>query len=492
MPLPESAATPPDQSLRRRLLTRLWMPLAGVLLVGAFLSFKLAVHFGNVVHDRWLLDSALTLASQLQSGESGPRMALSRAAVQMLELDNVDRIYGDVATTDGERLFGNAAFPPLPRPAKLNQPYYYDDVVAGVPVRIVAITVNAPPPAKTDVTIQVAETRNKREALVGEVMLTLIPLQVAMLVAAGIFIWFAVTSSLATLEETATRLRRYEPDGLAPLRDVQGLPSEVQPLIGAINGLIENLALARGAQQRFIANAAHQLRTPLAALQVQTERALRETNREKHAAALADVISALSRMRHLTQQLLTLSRSDPSSQGMLQMTELDLTELARSELEKFADPAVNRNVDLGYEGPEQPVVTMGERQLLAALLDNLVDNAIQYGGAGCKVTVGVVADPPLLYVEDDGPGISPVEREHVFEPFYRPRNSKSGGCGLGLTIAREIAARHGAVLTLHDGAHGRGTRIEIAFPASPRTPVREPAAEDSAPVTATAPMRNAA
>jgi two-component system, OmpR family, sensor histidine kinase TctE len=454
----------PEHSLRRRLLTRLWLPLLGVLMLGAFLSAGLAVHFGNVVHDRWLLDSAMALGTQLRSGITGPRLTLPASAVEIFEWDSVDHIYEDVVSADGEHLFGNAVFPPLPAGLATDASRYYNGSIGGHPVRIVAVMVAGPPPESKFVTIQVAETMKKREALVREIILMIVPLQATILLLAGAFIWFAVTSSLVTLDETASRLRRYKPEGLVPVRDDDGVPSEVKPLILAINQLIGKLAEAREAQQRFVANAAHQLRTPLATLQVQTERALRETDPKRHGEALADVVRAVSRMRHLTQQLLTLSRSDPSSAGMLRMEGVDLAQLVRAELERWADLAIERNIDLGYDGPESGVIVSGEHRLLAELLGNLVDNAIQYGGAGNKITVGITPDPVMLFVDDDGPGIPPPERERVFEPFYRPRDSVAGGCGLGLTIAREIAARHGAQLTIVDPPHVRGTRVEVAFP----------------------------
>jgi two-component system, OmpR family, sensor histidine kinase TctE len=461
----------PEHSLRRRLLTRLWLPLLGVLMLGAFLSVGLAVHFGNVVHDRWLLDSAMALGTQLRAGTTGPRLTLPRSAVEMFEWDSVDRIFDNVVTSDGEHLFGNAVFPPVPAGLS-DEPHYYNGTIAGRRVRIVAVTVPGPPPESKVVTIQVAETMRKREVLVREIILMTVPLQVTILLLAGAFIWFAVTSSLATLDETASRLRRYRPEGLVPVREVDGVPSEVKPLILAINQLIGKLAEAREAQQRFVANAAHQLRTPLATLQVQTERALRETDPKRHGDALADVVRAVSRMRHLTRQLLTLSRSDPSSAGMLRMESVDLAQLARAELERWADLAIERDIDLGYEGPESGVIVSGEHRLLAELLGNLVDNAIQYGGRGTKITVGITPDPIVLIVDDDGPGIARSERERVFEPFYRPRDSIAGGCGLGLTIAREIAARHGARLSIVDPPRALGTRIEVAFHAFDFAPTR--------------------
>jgi two-component system sensor histidine kinase TctE len=167
-------------------------------------------------------------------------------------------------------------------------------------------------------------------------------------------------------------------------------------------------------------------------------------------------------MRHLTRQLLTLTRSDPSAASMLKMADIDLAELARDELERWVDAAVERDIDLGYDGPESGAAVRGEQQLLRELIGNPVDNAIRYGSAGGQVTLGVHANPTTMFVQDDGPGIAAAERQRVLDPFYRSPDSAGDGCGLGLTIAREIAARHGARLQIVDQTHG-GTRIEVVF-----------------------------
>jgi two-component system sensor histidine kinase TctE len=452
----------PEYSLRKRLLTRLWIPLASVLLLGALLSFGLAYHFGNVVHDRWLLDSATTLATQLRADTGKLSLELPQSAVEMFEWDSLDRIYEEVVSPTGRLLFGNAVFPTAPADLAPNQPRYYEAVIGGNPVRVVAIAVPSPADASKTVTIQVAETKKKREALVWEIMLAVVPLQIVILLLAGAFIWFAVTSSLSSLDEAATRLGGYDPERLVPLENVQNAPSEIKPLISAINGLIKKVSEGRLAQQRFVANAAHQLRTPLAALQVHTERALRETNPERHAEALSHVLTAVTRMRHLTHQLLTMTRSDPASAGTLMMAKLDLAELARDELERWTDAAIKRNVDLGYDGPEGGPAVRGEPQLLRELIGNLVDNAIRYGRSGGEVTLGVRPSPTTIFVQDDGPGIAVAERERVLDPFYRTPKSSGDGCGLGLAIAREIAARHGARLSIMDHMP-LGTRVEVVF-----------------------------
>ena len=451
-----------ERSLRRRLLTRLWVPLAGVLLLGALLSYVVALHFGEVVHDRWLLDSAMTLATQLRSNTGRLSLELPPSAVEMFEWDAVDRIYEQVISPSGRVLFGNANIPQPPSDLAPNAPRYYDAAIGDYPVRVVAVAVPSPLDPTRSVTVQVAETKKKREALAWEIILLLVPLQAAILLTAGAFIWVAVTSSLKSLDEVTAKLRGYDAGGLVPVRDGDTAPSEVQPLISAINGLIARLSEARSVQQRFIANAAHQLRTPLAALQVQTERALRETDPARHAEALAQVLKAVTRMRHVAQQLLMLTRSDSSAAGTLIMNDLDLARLAREELERWADAAVERDIDLGYDGPDAGTDIRGEAQLLRELVGNLIDNAIRYGKEGGQVTVGVRNSPATVFVEDDGPGIAATERERVLEPFYRAPQSQGGGCGLGLAIAREIAARHGASLKIGNHAP-TGTRVEVVF-----------------------------
>jgi two-component system sensor histidine kinase TctE len=431
-------------------------------MVGALLSFGLTWYFGNLVHDRWLLDSAMTLATQLRIDTGRVSLELPQSAVEMFEWDSLDRIYEEVIAPSGGRLFGNATFPVTPRRLVLNEPYYYNGRINGADVRIVAISVPSPGDPSKSVTIQVAETRRKRQILILEIILTVVPVQAVILLLVGALVWVAVKSSLAGLDDLAVRIAQYQPDGLIPLEDLRDAPSEVKPLANAINELIRKMAEARGTQQRFIANASHQLRTPLATLQLQTERALREGDPTRQSQALNHALAAVKRMRHVTQQLLTLTRSDPSSSPLLPKTEIDLAKLARGELERWADAAIERKIDLGYDGPERGATIHGNLALLRELIGNLVDNAIRYGREGGVVTLGVRVSPVAIFVEDDGPGIAPTERERVLEPFYRSAQSQGDGCGLGLAIAKEIALRHGARLRIMEHSPS-GTRVEVSF-----------------------------
>lgn len=460
-------------SLRRDLLLRLWLPLLCLLLASAVAVYALARHYAERVYDRWLWDSAMSLATLLSAEDGNLRFELPSKTMRLFEWDSSDRIHAEVISRRQGRLYGDAVFPPPPRkPGRGGT--YHDGEIGGEAVRIVAIDAELPPGVDDEVTVQVAETGRKRSVLARQLLLASVPLQIAVLLLAGALVWYAVASGMRALDAAAKRLTRYDPDRLAPIDELQSSPLEIRPLGIALNDLIERLADAQRAQQRFVANAAHQLRTPLAALQVQAERALRETDPANHRDALSHVLTGVKRLRHLTHQILILSRSEAAAQGALRMRELDLAELAREELEAQADRALALGIDLGYDGPDEGVRVLGDAQLLGELIANLIDNALSYGRAGGVVTLGLQADPVCLYVDDDGPGIAAEQRELVFERFYRSPGSPGGGCGLGLSIAREIAARHGAVLDVVDPPQGHGTRMRVRF-AAPAAPGRTPA-----------------
>ena len=454
----------PD-SLRRRLLVRLSVPLLGLMLIGAGLSFTAARYFAAMVHDQWLYDSGMSLASQVGQTEGQVAMDLPETAVQMFEWDHTDRIYYEVAGPLGH-IFGNTPIP-LPPAVTANPqvgaPRYFSTVVEGIPVR--AATIFATGPGGQPVTVTVAETLAKRDAVVRHIMVAMLPLEAGFLLLAGALIWFTVTSTLRSLDTLSGRIARLDADRLEPVSDLSDVPAEVGPLVTVLNQLIQRLASATEAQRRFVANAAHQLRTPLATMQVQTQRALREADPSRQASALADIQKAMVRLKHMTQQLLSLARAEHEPTRTLEMQALDLAAITRDALEPLTDAAIARSIDLGYDGPASGVWLKAEPQLLRELIANLVDNAIRYGRVGGLVTARVSRQPLSIAVEDDGPGIPAAERAHVTERFYRLASSPAGGSGLGLSIAAEIASRHNATLSITTPASGRGTLVTIAFPA---------------------------
>ena len=449
-------------SLRRLLLVRLWAPLFLLLMLGAMSALGLARYIGFVVYDHWLFDSAMTLARQVRFENGHATLDLSKQAIEMFEWDSTDNIFEEVISPKHGRLFGNATFPAPPVGLVASEPSFYNSFVNGKPARIVAVLAPGKSALGDTAIVQVAETMHKRGSLVSEILFLAIPVLALILVIAGTLVWIAVTTSLRAVNDIAERLAKYSPEGLVPIGDVAHAPMEVRPLLDSINRLIAKLADAQMTQHRFIANAAHQLRTPLATLQVQTERALRESDPIRQSEAMTHVMTAVTRSRHLAHQLLTLARSERSNEQMLKLVNVDLTNLVRDELANWADAAIARQIDLGYEGPEQNVWIQAEPQLLRELISNLVDNAIRYGRSGGQVTLRLAIAPTVMSVDDDGTGIPAEERELVLERFYRRLGALGDGCGLGLSIANEIAARHGADLIILVSPGG-GTRVQITF-----------------------------
>lgn len=453
------------RSLYRRLIIRLWLPLTVVLLLGAVGAFAAARHIGAFVHDRWLYDSAMSLAQQIKPGEGKAVLEISSSALEMFEWDTVDHVFEQVHSQKNGALFGNAQIPLPSATLSLYHPYFYNATIAGYPARIVAVALRNPAETDDVLTVQVAETTLKRQELIVEILLVMVPLQLCILVCAGFATWLAVKSSLRVLDKVAANLFEHDLDTLVSTTRIDDAPGEIRPLLKSINHLIANLTEARETQRRFIANAAHQLRTPLATLQVQTERALREVDPLRHRKALKHVKVALDRLQHLTRQLLTLARSEQSAAAASEMAEIDLVQLARDELESWLDAADAQEMDLGLEAPTGPVLIAAEPHLLRELIGNLVDNAIKYGSRGGQVTVAISTGPVSLQVDNDGEPIPAEERTMVLERFYRRAGTPGEGCGLGLAIAQEIARRHHASLIITQTPNRVGTRVAVLFPA---------------------------
>lgn len=444
-------------SLRGLLLRRLWLPLLALILAGAVASFALASHFAGEVFDRWLADSAVSLAHSLR--QSGGRPQPPKDAVDTLKWDSMDRIYVQILSQDGETLYGD----PIPLPAQDGDNAYYDTRYQGHRLRVAEVRqrvsgVDAP------LIVRVGETRHKRNTLRARLLLATMPLQAGIVTLAALLLWSGTAAGALAAQQAARRLAAYDEADLEPLSTKLTGPRELQPAFDAMAALIDRVSRAQQGQQRFVSNAAHQLRTPLAALQIQLESALRETDPSRRDEALQHALSGLTRLRHLIAQLLTLNRSSNSSDAALELCSLDLAQLVRAEVERHADRAIEAGVDLGYEGPDAEVQVIGDRQLLRELLTNLVDNALLHGRTHGMVTVTVQAAPPRLTVDDDGPGIPEHEREHVVERFYRIAGHGHGdGSGLGLAIVAEIAARHRAQLLITTSPAG-GARIALEFP----------------------------
>jgi two-component system OmpR family sensor kinase len=310
--------------------------------------------------------------------------------------------------------------------------------------------------------VQVGQPLAVRNVLAARLALsTILPLAVvAPLIA--VLVWLALRSGLAPLNRVAEAVGKRVPGQLAPLGG-HGWPREIQPVVDALNGLLDRLDRALAAQRTFVADAAHELRTPLAALALQAQLAERADDPRARDAALADLRGGLARATRMVEQLLALAREEP---GVAErpLVDVDLAAIARETVASLAPLAAAKRIDVGV-AHEEPARVRGDRDALQTLLANLVDNAIRYTQAGGRVDVAIEHDDghAILAVRDNGPGIPPAERERAFERFARGADVDSAGSGLGLAIVRRIAERHGASVTLDVGLEGKGLSVVVRF-----------------------------
>ena len=317
--------------------------------------------------------------------------------------------------------------------------------------------------------IQVAQPMRVRSRMAADAALRMLVPSLALIPLLGILVWFLVGRSLQPLERLAREVGTRRPDSLAPL-PATGVPDEAQPLVAALNHLLGRLDHALTAQRAFVADAAHELRTPLAAVQIQLQLCERAQDDATRSAALAELRAGLHRATHMVQQLLTLARQEPGAEAPA-LRPVKLAELARQSLSDHAPLAAQRNIDLGATALDDNVLVSGDPAALRTLAGNLIDNAIRYSPSGSRVDVSVHRDAAggdahvWLTVDDNGPGIPPAERERVLDRFYRRAGEEQPGTGLGLAIVHSIAERHAARLVLDTSPLG-GLRVAVGFPRS--------------------------
>ncbi|MBI4203831.1 MAG: sensor histidine kinase N-terminal domain-containing protein [Betaproteobacteria bacterium] len=443
--------------LRAQLLWWLVPPVLVVVLVSSFISYTIALRYANDAYDQGLFNAAKDLAEQVRFDPDGkPILELPRAAEEMIRSDPVDQIFYRVFSAAGDTIAGRSDLPAPRTPASAEQPVYYDAMVGNAPVRVCAYGV-VHGSTSAAATILIAETLIKRNTLSKRLLVSdfLAPMAALPMVIA-VILWFGIRRGLTPLQRLASRLAKRGWGDLSAIGDHE-VPQEVRPLTHAIDDLMQRLAAALSAQQRFISEAAHQLRTPLAGLTAQAERALLAQDIETVKPALAQLQVASRRATRLVNQLLTLARAEPGGDSARDFHPLDLAGLVQRTCMEWVPEALEKDVDLGFVGESAHVMVDGDELLLTEMLNNLIDNALRYGARpGGSITVRLTSAPTIeITVEDDGPGIPEEERARVFERFHRVPGSAPGGCGLGLAIVQEIARAHGGeVSALPKGPNG--------------------------------------
>lgn len=480
-----------QRSLFGEILDWMLTPLLLLWPVSLALTWVVAQGLANKPFDRALEYNAQALAQLLTVQRGKVQFNLPQSASEILRADESDTIFFQVRGVKGEYLAGERDLPVPPdsgQPPPSGTVLLRDEEYKGIDLRVAYIWVRMPLPGPSQALVQVAETREKRSVLATEIIKGVMLPQFVILPLAALLVWLALARGIKPLHRLEERIRARRPEDLSPINHRE-VPLEVVPLVDSVNDLLQRLDDSIATQKRFLADAAHQLKTPLAGLRMQADLAQREgTSTEELKRSLQQIGRSSMRATHTVNQLLALARAESAVPAM---QACNLVRLATDVVLDCLPRAMDKHVDLGYDGADADapgIWLKGNPTLLAELVRNLVDNAINYtpssSAAPGMVTVRVLADNAgqvLLQVEDSGPGVPEAERELVFQPFYRALGTEADGSGLGLPIVLEIARQHGAQVLLEDAQPGQpapGARFTVRFAALPEAQdePRQPAA----------------
>jgi two-component system, OmpR family, sensor histidine kinase TctE len=459
--MPEHAQA---RTLRHRLLTFIFWPLLIVLGVSMVVDYRSALSIASEAYDNTLSTTAVALVTRLERDDDDRNIEVDipPAADEILRSDSADDVLYVVFDEHGKVVAGDAVLLALARPAEANRMVLQDAQLGERALRTASYRYES---ANLTATVIVAETTLKRQRAANRILAAIFWPNLLLIGTALLLVYFGVRFALKPLDVLGQRIAERSSCDFSPLAELE-VPGEAGPLVRAINRLMKHLGRASQAQQTFLSNAAHQLRTPLAGLQTQLELAV-EAVPDEARPRIERMQESTRRLSHFTHQMLALARS--SSEGALISDHhpVSLSDLLEAAVSDLFDAALAKGIDLGCE--TSPVTVEGSRWMLREMLVNLVENAIHYTPDGGKVTVrcgNSADDGPFFEVEDDGPGIPESERGRVFERFYRVGGSRGAGTGLGLAIVKEVADRHAADIVVETGEHAVGTRIRVCFPRS--------------------------
>ncbi|MBB3224004.1 sensor histidine kinase [Pseudoduganella umbonata] len=466
-------AASPLGSLRNQLLRWLILPLVALVALNAVSVYRDALETADIAYDRSLLSSTRALAERVAVRGGKVVANVPYVALDSFETDTLGRIYYKVTGLHGETVSGYDDLPAVPASVPRSDLYpalvrFYHADYNGEPVRIAALLQPVYDESMRGIAlIQVGETLDARRALSRRILVNTLLRQALLVLAVATLVWFAVRLVLRPLMRLKSEVETR------PLSDLSNIDQalvhrEVRPLVAAMNGTMARMQDLIASQRRFIADASHQLRTPLAVLKTQAEVALREDDPAAMREIVRSIAGTTDSAIHLANRLLTLARIEHGG-GSAAAGPVSLAAVAAQVGLELAVPAVQKGIDLALEAEEGADTTVhGQELMLHELVANLVDNAIRYTPAGGSVLLRVARRDGgvLLEVVDSGPGIPPEEHDKVLMPFYRAQATlevNPGGTGLGLAIVRDIAGMHGATVALGTGEGGRGLKVGILF-----------------------------
>jgi signal transduction histidine kinase len=456
---------PSEPSLRRGLISRLVTALAAIGVIGVVAAYFLGSSYAGLLYDRALFDNVAILAGQITASDGKFSVDLPLGARRWL-LANAGEtvIYRIVDLRNGQVISGNGDLGAWPREfTGPGEPQFRNVEIGNAKFRV-AYTRHLVDPLDIPVLVEVGETLGMRKLMAHQILGgTFLLIGIMIAVAVGM-VRRGVSRELAPLRAIEEEAARRAGTNLAPL-DASRAPQEVRGMIHAINQMMARLSEVTESQRRFTANAAHQLRTPIAGLRLRAQIALRQSSPEAIRSGLFEIEHSAARAARVIDQLLTLSNAESAGERKPAPERVDIAEVAHHAIERHLQQAIEKGIDLGYDGVANGAYVAGTGLLLGELLSNLIDNSIRYGQPGGHVTVATALDAGavVLSVEDDGPGFSEDEAKRVFQRFKGSDSSGSGGAGLGLAIVKEIADRFAARISL-ETRQGQGSRFVLVLP----------------------------
>lgn len=469
-----SSASSPVSETERSLFGEIldWMlaPLLFVWPLSIAFTHYFANNVANYPYDQALREHVTAIARQVKLVDGKPLLSLPASARAMLRADETDSVYFHVLSGSGKLLAGDKDLPTSAQaPDNATVPgevYMRDADFKGQDLRLAYTYLAEPQMARAHwILIEVGETTEKRSQLANKIVASVILPQFIIIPLAVMLVWFGLSRGLRPLTRLRQTIEAREPDDLSPI-GTRRVPEELEPLVEAFNEMLERMKRSVSAQQRFVADAAHQMRTPLTGLKTQAQFAIRETDPEALRHALHQIATGVDRAGRLINQLLTLARTEGGEAAQQKHEPLDLVQLIRDVVSDWVPVAIEKNIDLGFESDKSAMI-VGNSFLLRELAKNLLDNALRYTPSGGHVTCRVIVHQAtvLLEVEDNGVGISEDQAELVFERFYRADDATTEGSGLGLAIVQEIAVQHDTRASLRPNPQGRGAVARVDFAA---------------------------
>ncbi|MBA8882109.1 sensor histidine kinase [Phyllobacterium myrsinacearum] len=452
-------------SLRVQLVSWIVIPLIIIAAINLWVSWNTSEKMADLVTDRMLTASARAIGEATAASGNTLDAIIPPVAIEMFSTGDGDHVYYSVATSDRQLLTG---YPDLPVPPALTDfdPVYFNGSYRDQPVRLVALRhpVAAAPASSQSVDVIVGVTLAGHTSIVRDLWLHSVSQQLVLIAFAAALSLLGLRYGLRPLMKLRDDVQRRDRD-LEPF-DPAVVQTELQPLVAALNQYMDRVRKQMAAQRRFIQNAAHQLRTPIATLTTQASFALRTQDGSERAEVLGSIKTSAMLLARLAAQLLTLSRAEPGSRRP-RADRVDLVQAGQLVLESLAGKAFDRRIDLGFEATAEAAIVTGDGTMLREMIVNLVDNALTYTPEGGSVTLGIARDSDTirLTVEDSGPGIPEHERDHVFERFYRIAGVQADGSGLGLAIVREVTDGAGGTVALSEVASG-GLLVTVNLPAA--------------------------